>query len=262
MILESMRLDVKDQLATLTFTESQRGNPIDGQFCSDFGEMAAHISEHEGLRAVLIKAAGPVFSYGGDLESFVEHMNKLPLMIKRWTTTLHSGVARMQRIDAPIVACVHGLCTGGMSALVAGSDLVVASSEAKFYSAYAGIGYSCDAGSSIMYTRRMGLARARRFLLMNELLSSEEAQNVGLCDWVVEHDEVENKAFEIAAALSQGPTKAYGEIRRLLLSAGDQPLETQLELEAQALSRCASSQDAREGITAFNEKRNAVFIGG
>lgn len=262
MKLVSMHLAVEDSLATLTFTEGKRGNPIDGQFCADFCEMAASLSERSDIRAILIKAEGPVFSYGGDVGSFVEHLDELPLMIKRWTATLHSGVARLQRLDAPIIASVHGLCVGGMSALVAGADILVASSQAKFYAAYAGIAYACDAGSSVMYSRRMGLARARRFLLFNESLSAQDALGVGLCDVVVEHEDLEAESFAIATSLSRGPTRAYGEIRRLLLSANDQPLETQLELEAQALARCAGTLDAREGLTAFNEKRKPVFVGG
>src|SRR3546814_19852998 len=76
-------------------------------------------------------------------------------------------------MDAPVVAAVHGVCAGGMSAFVAGADILIAAQDAKFVAAYPGIGFSCDAGSSIMYARRLGVARARSFMLLNESLGAE-----------------------------------------------------------------------------------------
>jgi 2-(1,2-epoxy-1,2-dihydrophenyl)acetyl-CoA isomerase len=148
-----------------------------------------------------------------------------------------------------------------MAALVAGSDLVIAADNARFVAAYAGIGFSCDAGSSVMLSRRMGLARARRFLILNETLLAPEALAVGLVDEVVPADELQSRARVIAGRLAAGPTRAFGEIRRLLLSAQDQPLETQLELEAQALARIAATSDARTGLMAFTQKRTPAFQG-
>jgi 2-(1,2-epoxy-1,2-dihydrophenyl)acetyl-CoA isomerase len=112
-----------------------------------------------------------------------------------------------------------------------------------------------------MLSRRMGLARARRFLLLNETLSAADALAVGLVDEVLTADQLQARAQTVARQLAAGPTRALGEIRRLLLSAHDQPLETQLELEAQALARVAGTSDARDGLTAFAQKRKPEFQG-
>ena len=261
MEFSALRLDVGDGLARLTFIDTARANPIDGNFCAEICEAAILISEDPRVRCLLITAEGKTFSYGGDISSFVDDLDNLPANIKRWTTTLHSAIARLQRMNAPIVAAVQGVCAGGMSGFVAGSDIVVAADNARFVAAYAGIGYNCDAGSSIMYSRRMGLARARKFLLLNETLNAAEALAASLADEVVALDQLHARAEAVAAQLAAGPTRAFGEMRRLLLSANDQPLETQLELEAQALARSAATADAREGLTAFAEKRAAVFKG-
>ena len=202
-----------------------------------------------------------MFSYGADIGVFVDDLDGLPSNIKRWTATLHSAIARLQRMDAPIVAAVHGVCAGGMAALVAGSDIVVAAETSVFVAAYAGIGFNCDAGASVMYTRRMGLGRARKFLLLNEKLDAQAALAAGLADEVQPVDGFAGRAEAIARQLAAGPTKALGEMRRLLNSVEDQPLEAQLELEAQALARSAATADAREGITAFAQKRKPVFQG-
>jgi len=257
----SMTLDVRDGIARLTFTEAARGNPIDGVFCAEISEAAIELSERRDVRAVLIAAEGKAFSYGGDIASFVAAGDELPQAIKRWTAGLHMAIARLQRMDAPVVAAVHGVCAGGMGAFIAGCDLVVAATTARFVAAYAGIGYSCDAGASIALTRRLGLQRARRFLLLNETLDADAALAAGLVDEVVEPERLATRAEELAAQLASGPTRALGEIRRLLLSANDQPLEAQLELEAQALARMAATTDAREGLAAFAEKRRPAFAG-
>jgi len=256
-----LRLQVADGLARLTFTAGARGNPIDATFCSELCEAATQLSEDSNVRCVLISAEGKAFSYGGDVGAFVSDLDGLPLNIKRWTTTLHSAIARLQRMDAPIVAAVHGVCAGGMSALVAGSDILIAADSARFVAAYAGIGFSCDAGSSIMYSRRMGLGRARRFLLANETLTANDARDAGLVDEVVPVEQLNARSEAMAKQLAAGPTRAFGEMRRLLISAQNQPLETQLELEAQALARTSATSDAKNALTAFAQKRKPEFTG-
>lgn len=254
-----LRLEVDEGVATLTFCNAGKGNPIDAVLCAELCEAAIELSEDARVRCVLLRAEGRAFSYGGDIASFVSDLDSLPRNIKRWTTTLHSAIARLQRMDAPVVAAVHGVCAGGMAGFVAGADVIVAAPDVKFVAAYAGIGYSNDAGSSIMYGRRLGIARTRRFLIMNETLDATSAIAAGLVDEVSE--DYSERARAIASQLANGPTRAFGEMRRLLTSVEDQPLETQLELEAQALARIASTQDAREGLTAFAERRKPVFRG-
>jgi 2-(1,2-epoxy-1,2-dihydrophenyl)acetyl-CoA isomerase len=256
-----LSVTVADGIARLTFDDPQRGNPIDGVLCSELCEAAVVISEDPDVRAVLVTANGKAFSYGGDIHSFAGDLDSLPLNIKRWTTTLHSAIARFQRMDAPVVAAVHNVCAGGMAAFVAGADIVVAADDARFISAYSSIGYSNDAGASIMWSRRMGPARARRFIMLGETLDAKTALEAGLVDEVQPVTSYRDRAEEIARQFASGPTRAYGEIRRLFLSVNDQPLEAQLELEAQALARIAATSDAREGLTAFSERRKPVFQG-
>lgn len=261
MTYSSMRIDREGGLARLTFTQPDRGNPIDGTFCAEFCDIANELSSDPAVRAVLINAEGKNFSFGGDIAMFMKQLDALPLQIKRWTADLHVGISRMQRMDAPIIAAIQGVCAGGMAGTIAGADLVIAQPDTRFVAAYAGIGYCCDAGSSVMLSRRMGLGRARKYLLLNETLDAETALTVGLADEVVGEGGAAERAEEIALRLSQGPTKAFGEIRRLLASAASEPLDSQLEREAIALSQIAATQDAREGLTAFSEKRTPNFKG-
>jgi 2-(1,2-epoxy-1,2-dihydrophenyl)acetyl-CoA isomerase len=256
-----IRLEIREGLARLTLTCPGRGNPIDAAFCAAFSEFADQLSENRAVRCVLLAAEGEAFSYGGDVSALVADLNGLPLNVKRWTALLHSAVVRLQRMDAPLVAAVQGVCAGGMAAIVAGWDFLVAAKDARFVAAYPGIGFSCDAGASVMFARRMGMTRARRFLLFNETLSAAAALRAGLVDEVVDPDDLLDRALEAAKQLASGPTLALGAIRRLLLTASEQPLEAQLELEAQALARIASTRDARIGLQAFANKATPRFSG-
>ncbi len=257
----SMRLERDGALARLTFIQPERGNPIDGIFCAEYSRMAQEIAADPSIRAVLVRSEGAVFSFGGDVRTFYKNLDQLPALIAQWAFDLHDGIAKLQMMDAPMVVAVHGMCVGGMGGLVASADIVVAEPETKFVAAYAGIGFSNDAGTSIMYSRRMGSARTRRFLLMNETLDAQAALAAGLIDELVPTAALFDRAEEIAMQLAAGPTKAFGQIRRLMTSVEDQSLSAQLDLEAQGLARTAGTADAREGITAFYEKRKPLFRG-
>jgi 2-(1,2-epoxy-1,2-dihydrophenyl)acetyl-CoA isomerase len=252
---------VEQGLARVTLNQPEVGNPFNAEFCSDFCALGNEISGRADVRSILLKANGKFFSVGGDIRMFAKQLDTLPDAIREWTSTLHMGIARLQRLNAPIVAQVHATCMGGGVALVAGCDIVFAANSARFGAAYPQIGYSCDAGSSFALASRMGIARARRFLLLNEMLTAPAALDAGLVDFVVADAELDQAAETMAVKLSQGPTRAYGAIRRLLTRSLGQPVEAQLEDEAQALAAAAATADAREGITAFVEKRPARFQG-
>ncbi|MGQ0699632.1 MAG: enoyl-CoA hydratase/isomerase family protein [Panacagrimonas sp.] len=262
MSYESIDLTVTDGLARLVLNQPDIGNPFNASFCAEWAEVANELSGRKDVRAVLITGAGKFFTVGGDINMFSKNLDVLPNKIREWTAGLHMGAARLARLDAPLVAAVHATCMGGGCALIANCDLVFSARSARFGAAYSQIGYSCDAGASFGLASRMGIARARRFLLLAEMLEADQAASVGLVDYVVDDANLMVEAEKAAIKLSQGPTRAYGEVRRLFSRALGQPFESQLEDEAQALTRAASTSDAREGIMAFVEKRKAKFQGG
>lgn len=260
----AVRLEMQGALALVTLTQAARGNPFDGDFTRDFKRVAAELwDQHEAgrLRAVLLQAEGANFSYGGDLKSFYPVRDKLGSLVREWTGSLHMGLQRFWQLPVPVVCAVQGFAMGGGVALVAGADVVVAGESARFGSAFAQLGFSCDSGSSVTLTARMGPARARRFVLLAEVLSSAESLQAGLADRVVPDDRLQQEASALAQRLADGPTVAYGEIKRLFLAAGGAMLTAQLEDEALTLARVAGSADAREGISAMVERRKPVFKG-
>lgn len=261
MSYQSLELTVTDGLARLVLNQPEIGNPFNAVFCAEWAQVANELAGRNDVRAVLITARGKFFSVGGDINMFSKNLDVLPAKIREWTAGLHMGTARMARLDAPIVAAVHATCMGGACALIANCELVFSAKSARFGAAYSQIGYSCDAGATYGFASRMGIARAKRFLMLGEMLEAEQAASVGLVDHVVDDAALMAEAEKAAMKLAQGPTRAYGELRKLFMRALGNPFEAQLEDEAQALVRAASADDAREGIMAFVEKRKPKFQG-
>ncbi len=261
----SIRLDMQDGLAIVTLTEGARGNPFDDTFCEDlktvFGNLWDTTEKSGGLRAVLLRAEGKNFSFGGDVKAFGPERTNLGPLVRRWTANLHMALQRAWKLPVPVVAAVQGYAMGGGASLVAGCDVVVAGEDMRIGSAFTKIGFSCDSGSTITLTSRMGVARARRFVLLAEILTAQEALQAGLADRVVADDKLQAEALEIARGLAQGPTVAYGEVKRLFMRAGAAHLESQLDDEAITLGRVSGTADAQEGVAALLERRKPVFKG-
>jgi 2-(1,2-epoxy-1,2-dihydrophenyl)acetyl-CoA isomerase len=261
MSTSTLRVEMQDGLAVVNLAQPARGNPIDGDFARDFKQVAADLWDAPGLRGVLLRADGANFSYGGDLKSFFPVRNRLGPLVREWTGNLHMGLQRFWQLKVPVVTAVQGFAMGGGVGVLAGCDVVLAAESAKFGSAFAQLGFSCDSGSSATLTARMGAARAKRFVLLTEMLSAAEALQAGLADRVVPDDKLQDEALALARRLADGPTVALGEIKRLFLRAGSDQLAAQLEDEALTLSRVAATADAQEGIAAMVERRKPLFRG-
>jgi 2-(1,2-epoxy-1,2-dihydrophenyl)acetyl-CoA isomerase len=258
---KSFACTIDDGLAHIVLDQPERGNPIDGEFCREFGFCIAELSERDDVRAVLLSARGRLFSVGGDLMSLVKQGDALPTTIKAWTAHLHPAIARMVRMRPPVVAAVHGNVAGGSVSLMAAADVVVMAESARITAAFSKIGFSPDSGSTTTVTRRIGVARARRFFLLGESFDAQTALSLGLVDFVVADGAVQSEATRIAKELAAGPTEALGAIKRLFYQTADRSLESQLEEEAQTLAAISRTADAREGVKAFVEKRKPVFVG-
>lgn len=181
---KALTCTVQDGLARVVLTEAERGNPIDGDFCNDFRDLTIALSLDPKVRAVLITAEGRFFSVGGDIRSFLADRDALPTLVMEWTASLHAGIARMQRMNAPVVVAVHGDAVGGSVSLIAHCDVAFAAEGTNFVAAFTGIGYCGDSGSTVSLSNRMGLSRAKRFLILSETLPVAEAAEAGLIDFV------------------------------------------------------------------------------
>lgn len=258
----ALEFRVEQALAVLTLNQPTRGNPIDEAFCRELKLLAIECDENPAIRAVLIEARGKNFSVGGDLKTFVRDRATLPALTKAMTADLNSGLTRLARMDAPVVIAVHGLVTGGAVAFTAAADFAIATADARFYAAFTGIGFSCDCGTSHYLPRRVGTGRTLDFLLRNRIWTAQDAMRYGLVnELVTDETTLATTARALADELAKGPTRAYGEIKRLVQSSFEQTLETQLEDEAQAIARCTRTEDAWRALNAVLAKQKFEFGG-
>jgi 2-(1,2-epoxy-1,2-dihydrophenyl)acetyl-CoA isomerase len=261
MDFDTLGISVEDGLAQLILRAPDGQNSMTETFCREFGQAALELASRRDVRAILLRAQGRYFSVGGDVGQFAQDLEGAPATVLKGTHGLHMGLARLLRMDAPLVGCAHASAAGGAVSLLSNCDLVFASRSAHFSAAYAQLGFTVDLGASVGLASRMGVSRARRFLLLAETLDAEAALEAGLVDVVVDDDAVLAEATSAAARLATGPTRAFGEVRRLMARSLSTPVETVLEDEAQSLARAAGTADAREGISAFVQKRSPRFTG-
>lgn len=260
--LTTIACTIRDGIARVVLNQPDRGNPIDGTSSRELRQVAVALSEREDVRVVLLSARGRMFSVGGDIKAFAGNRDALPALVKEWTADLHLAIARLMRMRPPVVAVVHGSVGGGSVSLVAAADIVHATRGAKFASGFAQLGFSADSGSTVTLTQRMGWARAKRFLMLSEVIDAEEAQAAGLVDFVANDEQsLVQEAEATARKLASGATLALGAIKQLMLRARTQGAETQMEDEAQTLASLVRSEDAWEGINAFRERREPLFRG-
>ena len=258
---ERIRIEIVAGIAELTLARPEGANAIDLIASEELAEAALLCDQSPEVRAVLLRADGPMFSAGGDVRSFRDAGDDVPALLKRITLGLHVAISRFARMDAPVVAAVGGMAAGGGMSLACACDIVLAADNARFTMAYTRIGLVPDGGSSFFLPRRIGLARTRDLMLRNRVLSAAEALDWGLVEQVVPAADLDAEARKVARELAAGPTLAFGAAKRLLLGTFDHGLETQMELETRAISSMGATDDAKEGLRAFFEKRAPKFLG-
>ena len=261
MEFEALEYEVRDGVAHLTFAREAAANSLNLRLCEELREAALACHRDPAVRAILLKARGRMFCSGGDLPSFAAAGDDAPSLIRRMTVHLHAAVSLLARTDAPVVAAVQGAAAGAGMSLVCACDLVVAGESARFAMAYTKAGLSPDGSGTWVLPRLVGRQRALELMLTNRMLSAQEALDWGIVTRVVPDAEVEASARKLAAELAAGPTRAYGLVKRLVLSSASESLETQMELEAAGIADSAASADGREGIAAFLGKRAPKFRG-
>lgn len=259
--MKTLLFDVKDHVARITFNRPDAANALDLQMGSDLMHASIQASEDPAVRAVLITGAGKMFSGGGDLKSFAAQGDALPGHLKEVTAYLHAAISRFVRMDAPVIAAVNGAAGGAGMSLCLFADLVLAAESAKFTMAYTRAGLNPDGSSTYFLPRIVGLRRALELALTNRVLSAKEALEWGIVTKVVPDAELMTEAQALAQQLAAGATRALGKAKRLLHHSFSESLETQMEIEAQAIADSARTRDAREGIAAFITKRKPDFRG-
>jgi 2-(1,2-epoxy-1,2-dihydrophenyl)acetyl-CoA isomerase len=176
------------------------------------------------------------------------------------THYFHGAIARMTRMEAPVIIGINGTAGGGGFSLAITGDIIYSVKSAKFTVAYTNAGLSPDGSSTFFLPRIVGMKRAKELMLTNRIFSAEEALEMNLIDQVLDDQEQLDQAIEKQAEIfMKGPKRAYAGVKKLLNISFDNGLETQMDIEGIKISENAESLDGVEGLKAFSEKRKPNF---
>jgi len=209
------------------------------------------------VRAVVLTGAGRGFSAGQDLKEF----GQTPDVSDALRNSYHPNVLAIRALEKPVIAAVNGVCAGAGLSLACVCDIRIAAADASFVPGFIGIGLVPDAGGTYFLHRLLGASRAFEWMTSNRRLSAAEAKEWGLVSEVVEPDALQARAAELAVFYAALPTRGVGMTKRLFDHAAGATLEEQLEHEAQLQSAATQTEDFREGVAAFLEKRPPNFTG-
>ena len=264
--MPDLLMDFADGVATLTMNRPEARNALSAEMRAGLDD-AFHRFEHdEAVRCVVLRGEGEHFMAGGDVKGFGQILSDVDpaamrdLFLHR-VHELHTLMFAMRRLPKPIIASVRGAAAGAGVSFAACCDLVIAAEDAFFSLAYCHIGTSPDGGSTYALPRALGSKKAMEMALLGERLDAESMARFGLVNFVVPTEELEARTMALARRLASGPTRAYGHAKRLIYGSSENQMERQLQMEAEAFADCVSSQDFREGVAAFVEKRPAAFRG-
>ncbi|HTO10831.1 MAG TPA: enoyl-CoA hydratase-related protein [Candidatus Binatia bacterium] len=255
MAYQHVKLERAAGVATLTLHRPDAYNALDLALGRELFQASIELDEDPGVRCVVVTGSGKAFCAGGDVKSFVDNLERIGAHIKELTTYLHGAISRLCRSDKPVLMAVNGVAAGGGFSLALSGDLVVAAESARFTMAYSRIAATPDGSSSYFLPRLVGLRRALELYLTNRPLTAREALEWGMITRVVPDAELAASVGALARELAQGPSKAFGAAKRLLHQSTWESLETQMELEAQAIAASGHTEDFRAGVTAFADKK-------
>src|SRR3989442_14565245 len=261
MNFESLILDRRDGVATITLNRPDALNALNLALGRELFHAALDVDDDPGVRCVVITGAGKAFCAGGDVKDFADNLPRIGALVKELTTYLQGAVSRLARSNKPVIMAVNGVAAGGGFSFALSGDVVIAAESARFTMAYSKIAAPPDGSSSYFLPRLIGLRRALELYLTNRVLSAREALEWGLVTKVVPDAELRASVTGLAGELGQGPTLAIAAAKRLFHQSTHESLETQMELESQAIAAAGHTEDFREGVTAFAAKRTPAFKG-
>jgi 2-(1,2-epoxy-1,2-dihydrophenyl)acetyl-CoA isomerase len=209
------------------------------------------------VRAVVVTGAGRGFCAGQDLTEFSE-VGDVGASLR---ATYHPNVLAIRALEKPVIAAVNGACAGAGLSLACACDIRIASDAAVFVPGFVGIGLVPDSGGTYFIHRLLGAPRAFEWMSSNRRLTAAEAHAWGIVSEVAEADAFVARTAELAATYAAAPTRAIGMTKRLIDHADNATLEEQLEMEAQLQAVATQTNDFREGVAAFGEKRRPSFSG-
>ena len=252
-------------VAWVTLNRPDVRNALTPEMRNRLIDLVGDVAADRELRCLVITGAGEGFCTGADIRGTSQRQGSGERVAGAARDTIRQGVQRLFRalweLEKPTIASVNGIAAGFGCHLAFACDLVVASESARFVEAFPRRGIAPDGGGAYLLPRLIGLQKAKEFVFFADSWSAADAERIGLVNRVVPAEELEKSTTEWAERLAAGPTKALGLAKRLLNRSLESDLSTSLEEEALAQELITSTEDIKEGMRAFAERRDPRFTG-
>jgi 2-(1,2-epoxy-1,2-dihydrophenyl)acetyl-CoA isomerase len=260
-LYETVLYEKASGVATISLNRPKKLNAFDHAMHEELSDALGAAAEDDEIRCIVLRGEGRGFSAGADLAEIIENADGDPDLGEYLRRTYSRLVKQMVGIPKPILAALHGPVYGAGFGLALACDLRIAAESAKFSVAFIKIGLMPDAGVTFFLPRIVGLGRAIEMSMLGDAVEADEAQRIGLVNKVAADDSLAEESQALAEHLATLPTAALGRMKTAIHANFEADLETALEREAEGQTFCGYTQDHKEGVAAFFEKREAIFTG-
>jgi 2-(1,2-epoxy-1,2-dihydrophenyl)acetyl-CoA isomerase len=262
MAFETIEFSVENGAARLTLNRPDRLNSFTVQMHGEIAEALTKVEQDKSVRTLLITGSGRGFCAGQDLSDRAVAPGGATVDLGESVEKRYNPlIRRLTSLPMPVVCAVNGVAAGAGASLAFASDIVIAAKSAKFIMSFANIGLVPDSGSSWALPRLAGQARALGLALTGDPLPAETAAEWGLIWKCVEDEKLTEETNALVARFASAPTRGLAETKKLIRTAFTRPLDEQLDLERDRMRELGRSDDYREGVDAFLNKRKPAFKG-
>ena len=257
---ESLRWERAGHVVTITLNRPDKLNAMSAVMFREIGEAFEAAAADPEVRCIVVAGEGRGFCSGADLTD-AENMVTSPFELKDRMRWIHRSAAAVMNCPKPTIAKVEGIAAGAGCNLALGCDFVVATPDASFAELFVKRGLVVDFGGSWALTRALPLQKAKELAFLGETISAEDAERLGLLYELSAADEIDAVVKDLAERLAALPPRSVAGIKETLNRAGERSLEESLEAEAAGQAMMFASEDTREAVTAWVEKREPRFEG-
>jgi len=255
----SILLDINNVVGTITLNRADVFNAFNDEQSYELQDALKQVAKNDEVRVVVLTGAGKAFCSGQDLKAIsgAEKRSLEDSLHKRYNPIIRA----MRNLPKPIIARVNGVAAGAGCSLALASDIIVAAESAKFIEVFVNVGLVLDSGSSYFLPRLVGSARAFEMSTMASRITAQQALDWGMINKVAPDAELDAAVQVYTDYYRSAPTKAIAMMKKMLNKSFQSDLDTMLDYEAHCQQIAGNSDDYREGVKAFNEKRKPEFRG-
>ena len=258
MTYETLLVDDAHGVRTITMNRPQSLNALNEALKAELAEALKAAERDDAVRCLVLTGAGRAFCSGADLKETSAQQKSYGESLRRAYNPI---VMRLRTMEKPVIAAVNGVAAGAGCSLALACDLRVASDKASFIEAFVKIGLVPDSAATFLLPRLVGLGKALEMAFTGDALDAGTAESLGLVSRVVPQAELMTVTMDLAQRLAQAPTRAIGLTKRAMNRALTLDLEAALNYEADVQEIAGRTNDHKEGLQAFAEKRPPRFTG-